>query len=930
MNRVVLIVFAVLLLLFLLGGSLIGLYTDWLWFGQVQYSAVFLTVLTTKLWLGAAGAALLFFLLWVNLRVARRPTHTTLVFQGKNVLAISDRHLMEPRVNRMLPVAILLISLFAGLVVANSLWEQVLLYLHPTEFGQKDPLFGNDIGFYVFQFPLLKSLYRLFMLAMGLCVVLSAAVYIFDEKVAVTEHRQFIALPRVKRHLLTLLGIMLLAKALSYRLSMYDLLYSPRGVAAGASYTDVHILLPVLWVLMVAAGLAGIGVIWFGFRKGWMLVGSMVAVWFGLSLLGAWALPAAVQGLKVTPNELNAERPYIERNITFTRAAYNVNDVEERDFSTGESLTPELLEANQLTVENIRLWDHRPLLSTYAQLQAIRTYYDFYDVDNDRYTIGGEYRQVMLSTRELNYEALPSRTWVNERLTYTHGYGVVLSPVNRILHEGEPDFLLKDIPPEGHADLEVTRPEIYYGETVNPYVLVRTEAREFDYPVGDQNEYTHYEGDGGVPVGGWLKRLFWAFRFKSMSILLNTDVHPESRIMLYRRVLDRLQRIAPFLLFDQDPYIVLSEGKLYWICDAYTRTAYYPYSQPMDNFGNYVRNSVKAIVDAYDGTVDFYVAEPDDPIIRSYQKIFPDTFKPLDEMSADLRRHIRVPKTLFEIQAQIYAKYHMTDPQIFYQNEDLWEFPKETYQQDERVMEPYHNIMRLPGEAREQEEFVLMLPFTPQGKHVLRAWMCARNDGDQYGKLLVYNFPKGGQVDGPYQIEARISQNEQIREQLALWTQGGDVVNRGNLLVVPIPSQLKRGAPVSPTETKGSLLYVEPVFLRAALGDIPELKRVIVAYGDRIVMERDLERGLDKLFGRESALAKASQPVPPDIGAKQLGAEPTSARLSPELARRAWQHLQQAKESYGDDWAKFGQQMKKLEQVLKDLNDQANAQAPEP
>jgi len=915
MNRMVLIVLAVLLLLFLLGGSLSGLYTDWLWFGQVQFSGVFLTVLTTKLWLGAAGAALLFFLLWVNLRVARRPTHTTLVFQGKNVLAIPDRHLVEPWVNRMLLVAIPLISLFAGLVVGNSLWEQVLLYLHPTEFGQKDPLFNSDLGFYVFQFSLLKSLYRLFMLAMGLCVVLSAAVYIFDERVAVTEQGQFSGLPRVKRHLLTLMGIMLMAKALSYRLNMYELLYSPRGVAAGASYTDVHILRPVLWVLMVAAGAAGIGVIWFGFRKGWKLAAGLVAVWLGVSVLGGRSLPAAVQVLRVTPNELNLEGPYIERNITFTRAAYNVDDVQERDFSAKESLTPELLEANKLTVENIRLWDHRPLLSTYAQLQAIRTYYDFHDVDNDRYTIDGEYRQVMLSARELNYEALPSRTWVNEQLTYTHGYGVVVSPVNRILREGEPDFLLKDIPPVGHPDLKLDRPEIYYGETVNPYVFVRTKAREFDYPVGEQNEYTHYQGNGGVPVGGWLKRLLWAVRFKSMSILLNTDVHAESRIMLYRRVLDRLQRLAPFLFFDQDPYIVLSGGKLYWICDAYTSTAYYPYSQPMGNFGNYIRNSVKAVVDAYDGTVHFYVAEPDDPIIGSYQEIFPDMFRPLDEMSADLRRHIRVPKTLFEIQARIYAKYHMTDPQVFYQNEDLWAFPKETYRQDEREMEPYHNIMRLPGEAREKEEFVLMLPFTPLGKHVLRAWMCARNDGDQYGKLLVYNFPKGEQVDGPYQIEARISQNEQIREQLALWIQGGDVVIRGNLLVVPIAE---------------SLLYVEPVFLQAARGEIPELKRVIVAYGDRIVMERDLERCLAELFGRESALAKASQTASPDIGAKQGGAEPTSTRLSPEFARRAWQHLQQAKESYGDDWAKFGQQMKKLEQVLKDLNDQANAQAPDP
>jgi uncharacterized membrane protein (UPF0182 family) len=481
--------------------------------------------------------------------------------------------------------------------------------------------------------------------------------------------------------------------------------------------------------------------------------------------------------------------------------------------------------------------------------------------------------------------------------------------------------LLKDIPPVGHSDLKLDRPEIYYGETVNPYVFVRTKAQEFDYPVGDQNKYTHYEGDGGVPVGGWLKRLLWAFRFKSMSILLNTDVHAESRIMLYRRVLDRLQRLAPFLLFDQDPYIVLSEGKLYWICDAYTRTAHYPYSQPQGSFGNYIRNSVKAVVDAYDGTVHLYVAEPDDPIIRSYQKIFPDMFRPLkkkgsqDGMDPDLLKHIRVPKELFEIQARIYAKYHMTDPQIFYQNEDLWEFPKETYQQDEREMEPYHNIMRLPGEAG-KEEFVLMLPFTPQGKHVLRAWMCARNDGDQYGKLLVYNFPKGEQVDGPYQIEARISQNEQIREQLALWIQGGDVVIRGNLLVVPIAN---------------SLLYVEPVFLQAARGEIPELKRVIVVYGDTIVMEKNLELSLDKLFDRESALAKASQPVPPDIGAKQGGAEPTSTTISPKLSRQAWQHLEAAKASLAsNDWGEFGEQMKQLEAVLQALKNQADAQAPKP
>jgi uncharacterized membrane protein (UPF0182 family) len=922
-NRTVQIVLVVLIVLFLLGGSFVRAYTDWLWFGQVQYSGVFLTMLTTKLWLGGAAAAILFLLLWINLRVARRSPHI-LGFHGRNVLAIPDRHLVEPTVNRLLPVAIVVLSLFAGLVVGNSLWEQVLLFLNPTDFGLRDPLFDNDLGFYVFQFPLLKSLYRLFTVALGLCLVLSVAVYIFDERIAVTEQGRFSTLPRVKRHLLILLGIMLLAQAVNYRLAMYELLYSPRGVVAGASYTDVHILLPVLWMLMFTAAAAGIVVMRMGFRRGWKLAVGMVAVWLGLSLLGTGPLPALIQGLKVTPNELSAERPYIERNIEFTRAAYDVNDVEERDFTAGEPLTPELLDANQRTVENIRLWDDRPLLNTYAQLQAIRTYYDFHDVDIDRYTIGGAYRQVMLSAREINYEALPSRTWVNERLTYTHGYGAVLSPVNRILREGEPDFLLKDIPPQGHADLQLTRPEIYYGETVNPYVFVRTEASEFDYPVGDQNEYTDYQGDGGVPVGGWIKRLLWASRFRSMSILLNSDLRRDSRIMLYRRVLERLERIAPFLVFDQDPYIVLSEGKVFWICDAYTRTAQYPYSEPMGNVGNYIRNSVKAVVDAYNGTVDFYVAEPDDPIIRSYQEIFPDMFQPLDAMSTQLRQHVRVPTTLFQVQAKIYAKYHMTDPQVFYQNEDLWEFPKETYQQDEREMEPYHNIMRLPGEAGEEdnEEFVLMLPFTPQGKHVLRAWMCARNDGDQYGKLLVYNFPKGEQIDGPYQIEARISQNEQIREQLALWIQGGDVVIRGNLLVVPIAD---------------SLLYVEPVFLQAARGEIPELKRVIVAYGDKIVMERDLELGLERLFGGEPAPqvavseATPAPTAPAEDEGKPGDAELTSETPSVELARQAWQHLEAAKAGLADDdWGKFGEQMKQLELALQALKDQADSNSTTP
>lgn len=921
------LVLFVALVLLLFGGSAIALYTDYLWFQEVGYASVFLTALKTKAALFAAGAVVVFLLLWVNLKIARRRPREALAVVGDNILEIPRRHEIEPVVNGLLPIGVLLVSLLAG-GLAASLWGEALRYRNPTAFGTVDPLFGKDLGFYIFQLPLLKTLYSGALAVLGLCVLVAAALYVFDGKVVAGE-RSLAADRQVKPHLFALLGLVLLLKAWGYRLTMYDLLYSARGAAYGASYTDVHVVLPVLKVLLLLTALSGTFVLVSGYRRGWKAPAVIVGVWVAVSLLGGKALPSVIQKLHVAPNELSVEQPYIKHNIRLTRAAFNLDNVEEKEFAAEEGLTAGDLRANSLTVENIRLWDHRPLLTSYEQLQEIRTYYDFVDVDVDRYTLAGKYRQVMLSAREISSERLPSKLWINERLTYTHGYGAVVSPVNRIAGTGLPDFLVKNIPPTGSADLKIARPEIYYGEISNDYVFAKTKAREFDYPAGEKNVYTTYAGDGGVPAGGFWRRLAFALRFKSLPVLLNDDITAESRVMFHRRVQERLRRIAPFLFFDQDPYLVVSKGRLYWMCDAYTVSDKFPYSQPIRGFGNYLRNSVKAVVDAYNGTVTFYIADAADPLLRTYSKIFPDLFQPLEKMDAELRRHLRYPQMLFEVQAQMYAVYHMTDPQVFYNKEDVWEIPAGEVTTSpvaepptpragpfgqrlpapvptpqERSMEPYYTIMKLPNAPK--EEFIQLIPFTPARKDNLRAWMCARNDPPNYGKLLVYCFPKAKLVYGPSQINARIEQEAQISQQLTLWRQGGSDVMRGNLLIIPIEQ---------------SLLYVQSLYLKAAQGEIPELKRVLAAYGDKIVMETNLERSLATLFGEERAALAAVPTAQVERRTKGEGPEralPPSSQQ--ELARQALQHLQKARQSYRrDDWAGFGEELKKLEETLRQL-----------
>jgi uncharacterized membrane protein (UPF0182 family) len=636
-------------------------------------------------------------------------------------------------------------------------------------------------------------------------------------------------------------------------------------------------------------------------RPGWgFLVAGLVVlavVWAGG--LGVW--PSLLQRFQVTPNELVAERPYIEHNIRMTRQAYGLESVKEQDFPAEDRLTSAAIERNSLTIKNIRLWDHRPLLTTFAQLQEIRTYYKFTGVDVDRYTVNGEYRQIMLSTREMSYQHLPSRVWINEHLTFTHGFGLVAGPVNRITPEGLPDLWVKDIPPTASGGFpKITRPEIYYGELSNEYVIVRTKSQELDYPSGDQNVYSRYSGRGGVPVDGFLRKLAFAIRFGEIKILLSDDLSAESRVMMYRRVAERVRQATPFIRFDDDPYLVVTgDGRLVWIVDGYTTTSRYPYSHPERGL-NYIRNSVKATVDAFDGTMVFYVADPKDPLIRTWARAFPGLFTPLERMPAELRPHVRYPEDLFSLQAKMYGTYHMQDPQVFYNKEDLWTIPRLTQEGRDRELEPYYTIMRLPGEKR--EEFVLLSGFNPARRDNMIAILAARADAPNYGSLIAYTFPKQKLVYGPRQIDARISQDPVISSAISLWNQQGSRVIRGSMLAIPIEE---------------SVIYVQPLYLSAEQGALPELRRVIVAFGNQIAMEPTLEQSLQRIFGGRVRGDEPAQARDAD-GKPALGAPAAMVGL----VQRAWESWQRGQDALKrGDWTAYGQTQKQLEETLRQLRE---------
>ncbi len=906
----VLLFFAVLFLLVFLGQA-ISLYTDWLWFREIGFAQVFKTALTFKLILAIVFGGLFSLLIYFNVRMASRAPRGVGFLDEESAIELPSPELVDPLLQRLLlPVAILL-GLFAAPQAAGQ-WESFLLFLNSVPFGLEDPLFSRDIGFYVFRLPAVTALYNWLTVTLGLTFLVTAFTYLLYRGVQYTQRGLFLS-ERARAHLFSLIASILVIKAGGYFLDTFGLLYSPRGAAFGASYADVYASLPALRILTFLAVISAVLCLFQIYRPGFKYLFIGLGALILVHIIGLKLYPSLLQRFRVVPNEIAAERTFIKRNIEFTRRAYGLDKIESQEFPAEEQLTAADIKRNDLTIKNIRLWEHRPLLATYGQKQEIRTYYKFVDVDNDRYQINGDYRQVMLSARELSHEDLPSRSWVNEHLIFTHGYGVVFGPVNQVTPEGLPVFFIKDIPPVSSRSIKVTRPEIYFGERANDYVFVKTKAQELDYPSGDQNIYTTYEGKGGVPIRSFWRRLLYSARYTTTSIFLANEITNESRILYYRQIKERVKKIAPFITFDRDPYLVIAEGgRLFWIIDGYTTSDRYPYSERTQRLGNYIRNSVKAVVDAYHGTVTFYISSPDDPIIRAYSKIFPGLFKPLEAMPEDLQTHIRYPQDLFNIQARMYATYHMQDAQVFYNKEDLLSIPRRVVneqrreggremprmvgpmreQEVEREIDPYYTIMRLPGEKK--EEFILLLPFTPNKKDNMRAWLAARSDPPHYGKLIALEFPKAKLVYGPRQIDARIDQDAYISQQLSLWGQRGSQVIRGSLLAIPIEK---------------SLLYVQPLYLAAEKGSLPELKRVITAFGNQIAMEETLEQSLQQLFG-----GRAAGELP------QVAALPEVVREGKSLASRALEHYARSQQFLRQgDLARFGEELKKIEPLLKEM-----------
>jgi len=918
-RRVLLVVLVGLLLLV---PELSRWYTEWLWFGEVGYRSVFWVPILSATVVGVLGGLSVFLIIYLNLRPLLRLRPIPRVIELRAAGGRAYRQI----VTRLNPGGLGLlgagvVSVFAGIAASTS-WLPFQAMAHQVSFGAHDPVFGRDVAFYVFTLPVIQMVYGWLFGWLFIALLGVAAGYYLD--LAPLAMRGVWAVPRgVRIHLSVLAGLLTLLRAVGFWLQTYGLLLGQRGVVFGAGYADLHAALPALRVLTVLAVVAGLLLLLSTRAPTLRLAAGAYAVLLLVWIGGAGVYPAFVQQFAVAPNELNRESPYIRSSIDATNRAYGLDQAQEKAFPATGSLTPAVIEDNRAVLDNVRLWDDRPLLRTYAQVQSLRLYYTFTSVGIDRYRINGHEQQVMLSARELDISRLPAEasTWVNEHLVFTHGYGLVMSPVNRIAGEGLPDFYVKDIPPQSSVGVAVTRPELYYSLLDTPYVVVNTRTKEFDYPQGDQNVYASYGGTGGVPLAAPLARLAFTYRFASLSLALNSDITPQSRILYHRTVPDRVGHVAPFLTFDRDPYLVLVDGRLFWIVDGYTTSAGYPYSQPAGGI-NYIRNSVKAVVDAYNGTTRFYVVDPADPLIRTYARIFPGVFQPLDAMPAGLVAHLRYPVDLFRVQASIYATFHMKDPRVFYNREDVWAVPNELFGGAAQPLDPSSVNLHLDPSA--SDEFTLIMPFTPSGKDNMVAWMAGRSDPPNYGRLLVYRFPKDSTVFGPMQIEARINQDPVISSQLTLWNQQGSQVIRGNFLVVPMAD---------------ALLYIEPLYLQAEGSALPELKRVIVAYGSQIAMEPTLEGALGRIFGAPPQGSSAgpapgpAAPAPGGVGAPAPGRAPGGAGSAPSprvaaLVAQANAHYASAQAALrAGDFATYGREIAALGSVLQELR-RVSATAP--
>ncbi len=951
------IIIAVLLviLLFLM---LIGFLTDFLWFKELDYVSVFFTKLFTQLKIGVPVFVIVTFLAYVYLKFLKR---------GYFKKVVSNEEVNHGRLNLISWGLAAVFGAVSTYFAVTKMWFQFLQFANSSKFDIKDPLFDNDISFYVFKLGFIQTANEMVLFLLVAFAILTVLYYtillsmrtpqIFEEKteeepkVETEEDRydgsgfgggsgfgqggfgqgfgtvndifgkfagsfnkkgafnqkpkktksfdddNFKMLISIAEKQLIVVGVLFfIMVGVNFFLKQYNLLFGSTGAVYGAGFTDVNITLWVYRAIMVLAVLAAIGFA-IGITKRKLKPAIIVPIIMLVIGLGGTGAAVLVQNLVVTPDEISKESKYLERNIEYTQYAYGLNDVDSKSFAATENLTSSDISNNMETISNIRINDFTPTKTFYNQTESIRQYYTFNDADVDRYMINGEYTQTYLSAREID-ETRIKDTWLNKHLKYTHGYGVALSRVDKITSSGQPDVLIGGIPPKSDVEeIEIKTPGIYYGELTNNYVLVNTSEEEFDYADGNSNKYTKYDGEAGIKLNP-VNRFMFAIREQSLKMLVSSNIKGDSKIIINRNIAHRVKEIMPYLEYDKDPYMVTENGKLYWIIDAYTYTSMYPYSEPYSDeyTTNYIRNSVKVVIDAYNGTTDYYIVDESDPIAQTFKKIYPDLFKDMEQMPEEIRAHIRYPNTLLNIQAQVYQRYHMNDVKVFYQNEDLWEIADEIYGMKEQKMTPNYYIMKLPGEKN--AEFVNTIAFTPRDKKNLMGLLVARSDGDEYGNLVLYQMPKSKTVYGPMQVEAQIDQNTEISKEFSLWNSSGSSYSRGNLFIVPI---------------EDSLLYIEPVYLEATNSSIPEVKRVIVVYGDRIAYEETLAEALNSMFGDGSAEENTGN-------SSSSNSDDSSLSQSEiiQKAQEAFDNAQKAQQS--GDWSKYGQYLNELDKYLSMLN----------
>lgn len=957
----VLIGVVVIIALFL---CLIGFITDFLWFKELDYVSVFFTKLLTQLKIGVPTFIIVTFLAYVYLKFLKR---------GYFKKVVSNEVTDHRRLNLISWGLAGLYGAITTFFAVKKLWFLLLQFINSTGFDKTDPLYDMDISFYVFKLNFIEEANQLLIVLLIAFALLTVIYYsvllsvrppqIFDRvddakddadddedasgsgydgqtaggqfggfdnindmfgKFAKSfqnggkspfqraakpkkqlDHSNLRLLISIAEKQLIIVGVLFfLMVGMNFFLKQYDLLFGSTGAVYGAGFTDVKV---TLWVYRIIMGLSVLAAVGFAIGITKKKFKPAVIAPVAMLIVGAVGVGGAlvVQNLVVTPDEINKESKYLERNIEYTQSAYGLNDVDMKGFEANQNLTSKDIANNADTISNIRINDYAPAKTFYNQTQSIRQYYTFNDVDVDRYMINGEYTQTFLSAREIDEEKI-SDTWLNKHLKYTHGYGVTLSRVDKITASGQPDMLIDSIPPVSRVDeVDIKQPEIYFGELTSNYALVNTSEDEFDYPDGNSNKYARYKGTAGIKLNP-INRLMFAIREHSLKTLVSGNIKSDSRILINRKITDRVQEIMPYLSYDKDPYMVTENGKLYWIIDAYTHTNNYPYSEPYNDETktNYIRNSVKVVIDAYNGTTDYYIVDDTDPIAQTFKKIYPDLFKDGDKMPQEIRAHIRYPSMLLDIQASVYQRYHMNDVKVFYQNEDLWQISSEIYGTKEQEMTPNYYIMKLPGENG--AEFVNSIPFTPKDKKNLTGLLVARNDGDNYGKLVLYQMPKSKIVYGPMQVEAQIDQNTEISKEFSLWSSAGSSYSRGNMFVVPI---------------EDSLLYIEPVYLEATNSSIPEVKRVIVAYGDQIAYEATLADALNSLFGEGSAHeSPGSEEASGDTDTSAGGSDASLSQT--EIVSRAQEAFDNAQKAQKDgDWAKYGEYLKELEKYLNMLSE---------